>query len=257
MSTGLQRTDHGSGHRYTLDGSPVSGVTTLLGDGYPKPALINWAANETAQYAVDHWDELAEAGPVERYTTLQKARHLTRKSAGDRGTTVHHLIKSLAAGETVEPPVELEDYVDAYLRFEQEWRPEDILVEAVIGSREWEYAGTLDSVARLVDGLSWLLDFKTGSGIYPETALQLAAYAHAEFFVSPDGIELPLPKVDRVGAVWLQERSYQLIPVDASYATFRTFLHVAEVARFQGDRERRRAALGDPLEPRAAVEDVA
>jgi hypothetical protein len=248
---------HGKGHSYTLDGSPVPGVTTLLGDGYPKPALINWAANETAQYAADHWDELAELGVVERFTTLQKARHITRKSAGDRGTEVHTLLKRMAHGESVEPPVEVEDYVDAYLRFEREWQPKDILVEAVVGNRTWDYAGTLDHVAKLADGLTWLLDYKTGSGIYAETALQLAAYAHAEFYLSPDGIELPLPKVDRVGAVWLQERSYQLIPVDASYASFRLFLHVSEVARFQGDRARRDAVIGDPLEPRAPVEEVA
>jgi hypothetical protein len=170
---------------------------------------------------------------------------------------VHTLLKRMAHGESVEPPVEVEDYVDAYLRFEREWQPKDILVEAVVGNRTWDYAGTLDHVAKLADGLTWLLDYKTGSGIYAETALQLAAYAHAEFYLSPDGIELPLPKVDRVGAVWLQERSYQLIPVDASYASFRLFLHVSEVARFQGDRARRDAVIGDPLEPRAPVEEVA
>ncbi|NKV11056.1 hypothetical protein GS909_07910 [Rhodococcus hoagii] len=30
------------GHWYKLDGEKADGVTTLLGNGIPKPALINW-----------------------------------------------------------------------------------------------------------------------------------------------------------------------------------------------------------------------
>jgi hypothetical protein len=249
VSPSLQRTNYGGGHRYALDGQPVPGVTTLIRDGLPKPALINWAARETAKYAVNHWDELAEAEVADRLITLEKARHLTRKSAGDRGTAVHHHVHRLALGETVEPAPELEDYVDAYLAFERDWRPEDLVVEAVIANRSAWYAGTLDSISKLIDGLTWLLDYKTSqSGIFESDALQLAAYARAEFYLGPDGTELPLPKIDRVGAVWLQERSYELIPIDAGEETFRAFRYVAEVAHFM---DRRREVVGEALEPPA------
>ena len=47
------------------------------------------------------------------------------------------------------------------------------------------------------DGRTVLLDYKTaGSGVWPETAFQLAAYAHAEFYVAEDGTERPVPAIE-------------------------------------------------------------
>ena len=34
------------------NGNRIPGVTTILNEGLPKPALINWAANATAEAAV-------------------------------------------------------------------------------------------------------------------------------------------------------------------------------------------------------------
>ena len=55
----VKRINSGSGHRYEDDGRKLDGVTTLISAGLPKPALTWWAAGTTANYAVDHWDELA------------------------------------------------------------------------------------------------------------------------------------------------------------------------------------------------------
>ncbi|MBQ1164539.1 hypothetical protein KBZ21_41910, partial [Streptomyces sp. A73] len=41
------------------------------------------------------------------------------------------------------------------------------------------------------------------SGIWGETALQLAAYARAEFYLDEHGIEQPIPHVDGGLAVWM------------------------------------------------------
>lgn len=93
--------------------------------------------------------------------------------------------------------------------------------------------GTLDLVAELADGSLWLLDWKTGaSGIFPESALQLAAYQRAEHYIGPDGEEKPMPQVDRCGCVWLRADGYDLVPVDTDDNTFRTFLYAQQVARF-------------------------
>ena len=57
----IKRVNRGKGHSYvdTDTGEKIPGVTTYIGDGVPKPALVNWAGNSTAEYAVDHWDELS------------------------------------------------------------------------------------------------------------------------------------------------------------------------------------------------------
>ena len=88
--------------------------------------------------------------------------------------------------------------------------------------------GTLDLVADLADGQRWLLDWKTtASGIWPESALQLAAYRNADFYIDDNGDEQPMPPVDQAGCVWLSADGYDLIPVDAGPDTFRSFRYAS------------------------------
>ncbi len=96
----FKRRNAGKGHYYTdEDGTKLDGVTTLIGDGLPKPALINWAANTTADYAVDHWNELSHNSVSERINKLRKARFAERDKAAKRGTEVHALAEKLIRDE--------------------------------------------------------------------------------------------------------------------------------------------------------------
>lgn len=40
--TTIARRNHGRNHSYTVDGQKVPGVTTIIGNGLPKPALVAW-----------------------------------------------------------------------------------------------------------------------------------------------------------------------------------------------------------------------
>ena len=227
-----RRIARGRGHSYLLDWEKTPGVTTILGQGYPKPALVGWAANLTAGYAVDRWDELTELSISERLNRLKGARFDELREASERGSEVHQLAHRLAAGEEVDVPESLVGHIDAYDRFVVDWRPQELLVEAVVANRRWRYMGTLDAVARLADGRNWLLDFKTSRGIYADNCLQLCAYSRGEFYVDAAGGEQPLPRIDRAGIVHLRGDGYDLRPVDISEETFRVFLYVQQVARF-------------------------
>lgn len=250
-----RRINRGRGHSYEIDGRPVDGVTTLLGDGVPKPALIDWAARTTAEYAVDHWDELAELKGTARLRTLERARWDKTKAAAARGTNVHELAMRLAAGQEVTVPDEIAGHVDAYLQFVADWQPRELLVEVPVFHRTYSYAGTLDLIAELADGNNWLLDWKTGAtGIYPESALQLAAYRFAEFYLDDHGAEQPLPPIDFCGCVWLRADGYDLKPVDAGGQTFMTFRYARQVALFA--REPRERFIGDAL-PAPAKQEAA
>jgi hypothetical protein len=241
-----RRVARGRGHGYLLDGDRADGVTTVVGDGIPKRALVDWAARVTAGYAVDHWDELVEMKPSERLQTLEKARYADVKAAGLRGTDVHALALRLSAGEEVDVPEPLQGHVDAYLRFTADWQPAEILTETVVGNRRHRYMGTLDAVAHLGDGQVWLLDFKTSaSGIWPEAAVQLAAYRNAEFYLDADGAEQPMPLVDTAGCVWLRADGYDLIPVNTGPDVFRIFLYAQQLAQFT--RAPRETYVGDTL----------
>jgi len=54
----------------------------------------------------------------------------------------------------------------------------------MVCSERYEYGGTADAFAE-IDGEVWLLDYKTGAGVYPDTALQLGGLARAQFHRLP------------------------------------------------------------------------
>lgn len=229
-----RRVNRGSGHSYYLDGDSTIGVTNALGEGFPKPALIGWAANTTRDYAVDHWDELSAVGPAEKIKRLSRARYEDRDEAGKAGTQVHTIAQALAAGEEVDVPEALVGHVDSYLAFVADWSPVELMTEAVVINRRFGYMGTLDVVGDLADGRRWLFDLKTArSGVFGENALQLAAYRNAETYLVERGEEKPMPPVERTGVLWLRSDGYDLVPVEAGAEEFRIFLYALGIARWR------------------------
>lgn len=255
----IKRVNRGKSHSYVDSdtGDRIPGATTLLGDGVPKPALITWAANATAEYAVDHWDELSKLAPSVRLKTLQGARYAVKDEASNRGTTVHGIAEKLVHGDRVAIPDGLEGHVTSYVRFLDEFDVRPILVERTIWSPAHNYCGTFDLIADLLDPddpepdpalrrrHTWLLDIKTNrSGIFGETALQLAAYRFAEVYIGDDGEELEMPAVDKTGAVHVRADGYDLVPVVAEEVQHRTFLYAQQIAAFTNHS---RELVGEPV----------
>lgn len=246
-----KRRNHGRGHSYILDGEKVPGVTTLIGKGFPKTALVNWAAKTVAEKAVDEWDVLAEMTPTERLRELEKAHNAVRDSAALRGTRVHTLAHALTEGEEVEVPDELAGHVESCVRFLDEWEVEPLVVERPVFSRKYKYGGSPDLIARVRGGRTWLFDWKTNSkGPYGDMAFQLAGYRFAEFYLDDDGREQPMPPIDDVGVVWLRADDFDVYPFEAGPDVFRQFLYIAQVAQaadacrdYKGD-----ALMGAPTE---------
>jgi PD-(D/E)XK nuclease superfamily len=246
-----RRINRGRSHSYELDGAPVISVTKAIGEGYPKPGLVGWAADESGKYVVNHWEELAEMPLADRYKVVRDARFAMQRAATVRGTKVHELAQQLAAGQEVEVADEYVGHVDAYLLFVQQWRPRELLVEAPVFSRELRYAGTLDLIADLADGHRWLLDWKTSKGEpYPEAALQLAAYRYADFaLVDDEEIELADYRIERCGVVWLRADGYDLIEIEADEEAMIAFRAAMWIAHFRATPRDR--WVGSMLEPPA------
>lgn len=246
----VRRVKVGRNHVYRdANGVRVPGVTSILGDGVPKPALVNWAANATAEAAVDQWDDLTGMTPSARIKALQKARYADRDQAANRGTEVHHFAERYIAGEEVPIPDAIAGHVESYVQFVDEWQPEPVLIEAVVMSHRHGYAGTLDLIADLPARGRVLLDVKTSrSGIFGETALQLAAYRHADVYLrDDDDTEQPMPHVDEVLGLHIRADGYDLRPIEAGPEQFREFLYVMQVARFTA--ETSKTYVGEPLVP--------
>lgn len=267
----IVRTDNGRNHWYTdLDtGERMPGVTTIKNDGLPKKALINWSGDATAEYAIDNWDELSKLPPAARLKKLKGGRYESRDEAANRGTQVHQIGERLIAGETVTVPDLLEPYVTSYVKFLDEFQLRARYVEALVYSETHRYVGTLDIIGDILlpdmpeyddlprdgDGFvcSCLIDAKTSrSGIFGETALQLAGYRYATH-IQPDPRDpdtaIPMPEIAWTGALWIRPIGYELKPVTAGTEQYRAFRYVREVGNFD---QTSRDLVGEAIEPPTA-----
>lgn len=191
-----------NGHRYKLDGLPVTGVTTILNGGIPKPALVYWAGKTVAEYVEANPAEiesLRNREDVDLVRELAAVPAKVRDDAGVTGTAVHDFAEILAATGTVEDvPDELAGYVEGYADFLDRFQITPLLMERPCASRADWFAGKFDMIATsplLNDGQPVMIDLKTSKYVYGETGLQCAAYSLAEFFIDVDGNEHPMPEI--------------------------------------------------------------
>lgn len=247
-------------------------VTTIL-NALPKEALRYWAVGVAAKYAVEKrkvWGPLADDDPAKAIKLIKDSQWETTKKASIRGTDLHRYAEDYVKGK---PVPEVEDpahqpYADAWLDFLRDFSPVFHLAEATVYSRRYSFAGTLDAIVE-IGGRLFLLDYKTtdkleGGPPYPDTALQLAAYANADM-LEPDEAkrvqingrryynfdparEYPeMPKVEAGLILVVRPGSYNLVPVRIDEEVFRAFLHVREVFRWQVETSKR--VLGPELRP--------
>jgi hypothetical protein len=153
----------------------VPSVTWIAGY-YPKGVeFYKWLADKG-------WDE-AEA---------------VKTAAGDKGSAVHHAIEMILKGEefridtkvidknrsteveTIYRDLSFEELlcVKSFLDWFNEVKPEVIATERTIFSDIHNFAGTVDFVCR-IDGVPYIIDFKTSKSIWREYELQVSAYRMA------------------------------------------------------------------------------
>lgn len=233
--TEFKRRNYGRGHAYYLGDRKLDGVTTLISNGLPKPALVNWAARTAAEKAVNEWDRLAELPVAQRLREIAKGPDDARNSAAVKGTRIHALADPIARGEEVPYPDELAGHIESCVRFLNEWQPEVIAAETPVYHEKYLYAGTLDLIVQ-INHERWLLDWKTSaSGAYGDTAFQLAAYRYATHHLDASGEVAPMIPVDKCGVVWLRADGYDLYPYDAGPDVWRQFLYIQQVAKAAAD----------------------
>jgi hypothetical protein len=263
----IVRKDNGRNHWY-IDadtGEKVDGVTTLVGNGLPKPALLNWAGDATAEYAVDNWQDLDPLPPSERLKKIRGGRYEKRDAASNKGSQIHKMAERLIAGERVTVPDPLAGYVQSCVRFLDDFDVRGVHVEAVVYSETRRHVGTLDLIADVLlpdmpeydhidrgdDGYArGLLDWKTGkSGIFGDVAMQLSPYRFSEYLVMPDGEVIDMPPVDFCAGIHIRADDYEFVPLLCGEEQYRDFLYIKEVARIQAGL---RDLVGRPIEPPTA-----
>lgn len=191
----------GSGYKHPLDGSVVPGVTTVL-KKLDKPAIVQWAVDNTAAFAVANIDALLSRTEEQGYGFLRwywkrdalagDASDIRNYSQGvlndaaELGTLVHDWI---AADHGACPypnvdgaPAYFWEMVNEWDKFKQEHEIVPILTEETFWSHSYGYAGTADALW-MIDGVPTLLDVKTSRNTWDEHYMQLAALGAADVLV--------------------------------------------------------------------------
>lgn len=256
------------GRIYTINGQSLWSVTTILGNGLPKPAIANWQAKMIAEYAVANHRQIAAMLGMVRLKRLEDGttfvvsdpdavtaavellkgapwRESERKM--NIGSAVHAEAEAVQLGTPrPEPLPTIAPFVQSFRHFLEDFEPEIELTEATVYNLTESYAGTLDTIMRFRWGdltCRLLGDFKTGKAIYSDVALQLSAYEHAESILLDDGTSVPMLPVDGCFALHLREydsaipsdRGYSVVPVATGQAAWDAFRYVREVMRWMED----------------------
>ncbi len=177
-------------HTYWLKDKMLVGVSTVL-DQKNKPFLIAWAVKEMAKYLEENWDIKKKYSQIEKGNLIKEAKGAYRRkseNALDSGKIAHDWIEKYIAGKSPEKPKDEKSLnaINAFLKWEKYAKPIWLASELKVYSRDCEYAGTLDFIAKIDDKI-YLGDFKTSNRISNEYALQTAAYQNC---LSEKGVKI-------------------------------------------------------------------
>jgi len=170
-------------HIHTLDGKPLTGVTTVLGV-IAKPALIQWAANMAVEYIEAHLTAKGEETgivPLKALVEAKTAHKIKKEKAGEWGTLVHGWVEQYAMSkilETAEPAIlegKMGEACNHFKKWSEDNKVKFLESEKNIYSEKLWIGGIADMLVE-IGGQKWIADVKTGSGIYPEHFWQMAAY---------------------------------------------------------------------------------
>jgi hypothetical protein len=248
-------TDPATGLRYYRwrgrDLPSVTSIRRLAGIPF---GLHNWAISKVVDRAVDEAKDVAEQLASADPAAVQLVKHRLRKAATDErdaaaelGTAVHDAAATGKALTDVPPPVaaKLRQYLD-WLRVSG---AEILASEFQCWNLSVGYAGTADLLCRFPDGSVWVVDIKTGKGIYGEYALQLMAYLMAEFVGQDDDIDATTTDLLRsargVAVLHLASDHWEFVSLRADAETWTAFRGLLRFGVWMRDHEQRETfALG-------------
>jgi hypothetical protein len=201
-------------------GNSFPSVTMITGKLDKSGALSGSAAKITATYAVENmlaWENLTPDDAIKQIKAQYRDEWNGKASRGSKAHTA--IAEWLVSEKAGDPDFEVSDidmipFVAGAAQFVMDNVKKIGAIEQTVFNLTYKYAGTFDALCQLTDGTYAIVDWKTG-GIYEETSLQLAAYAHAEFIGRPDGTQTMLSKPITKG-IAVQ------IPGDGTYTAYIT-----------------------------------
>lgn len=154
------------------------GVTTIGGIKDKSGPLKYWVAKLMAKFL---HGILCERGITKFDIDEAKALHTKAlKDAGLVGTKIHDWIESYIKKENPVMPEEKNVIigVNGFLDWIKKSKVKFIESETIIYSKQYDFSGKIDAIA-IISNKRYLIDYKTGTGLYNDVLLQTAAYTKA------------------------------------------------------------------------------
>jgi hypothetical protein len=247
----------------------VTALTGLL----PLPWMEAYASKHAAECAFMEQDAYRELPTRdERIRYVKGASKRYSRAAAERGTNIHAHVEKRNLGLIMDPwPLPVAASMRQYEHFVETVKPRTEAAECKVYHRDdnrvldgpFRYAGTMDLLCE-IDGKMSILDVKTGKSVHEDAALQINAYAHADFLIAdpnhPDAIqvtpargrrwyewrgdakdEIPMPDIRAGYVLHLRDDGWALHEVPISDELYEMFLSLFSVERWE--RELRKNVL--------------
>lgn len=206
----------GSGYKHPHTGDVVPGVTTVL-KKLEKPAIAQWAVDNTAAYAVANVDALLSRTEEQGYgflrwywkrdplagdlTDLRNYSNGVLNDAAELGTLLHDWVAGDSGAEDMpypdvtQAPAHFWEMVDQWNLWRENHTVVQSFTEVTFWSHQYGFAGTADGVWN-IDGVNTLVDVKTSRNTWDEHLMQIAALGACDTMLTEVGDkweEHPIP----------------------------------------------------------------
>ena len=182
-------------HVYSVDGKKVPSVTGVCKVIDKSGPLMWWAVNEARDY-INRRMEPGKAYDEVEITDIAESARMAHKKASSKaaniGTLVHDFAEAffkckLGLGPEPSWPVneQVSNGATEFIAWHAAHNVEPIAMERKVYSKKLKVAGTVDLIAKVNRRLC-IVDFKTGSGIYEESYLQVGG-AYWPFYEEETG----------------------------------------------------------------------
>jgi hypothetical protein len=251
----------------------VTALTGLL----PQPWMEPYANKHAALCAFTEQDNYRDLPTVEdRMKYVAGASKRYSRAAAERGTLIHAHVEKRNLGVVMNPwPLPVRASMAQYEDFLATVKPRIEAAECKVYHRDGDrsamrgvlhdyyngpywpfmYAGTMDLLCE-IDGRMAILDVKTGKSVHEDAALQINAYAHADFLIAdpnhPDAVQItpargrrwyewrgeakdehPMPDIQAGYIMHLRDDGWALHEVPISDELYEMFLSLFSVERWE------------------------
>jgi hypothetical protein len=193
MTTPLNTTSRDGYRGYeTATGDWYVGVTSLIRATLADPKhLANWKQKRFAQSVIDILGNLNGAYDDDYVVNEALQRQWYSGPEALLGTAVHSAIENYERDQVTVDDVKVASYLAQWIDLRDDHDLQVVASEITLVNTTLGYAGTADAIVRTTIKPYardlFILDYKTGKGVYDTYALQLALLSRCDSVLEPDG----------------------------------------------------------------------